>query len=85
MASEAGKATWAGIKSLLGWTSDPAVSEIPRKVAVAVETSPEITVRLLDLLNKNEPGTATALVSNIKADGGKVVVASTIVAKTFQM
>jgi hypothetical protein len=69
----------------LGWTSDPAVSEIPQKIAVAVETSPQIIIRLLELLNKNEPGAATALVSNIKADGGKIVVASMIVASTFQM
>ena len=85
VATEAGKATWAGIKSLLGWTSDPSAAEIPEKVASAVATSPEVTVRLLELLKKNEPGTAAALVSNIEADGGKIVVASTIVANTFQM
>jgi len=85
VATEAGKATWTGIKSLLGWTSDPPPAEIPEKVASAVSLSPDISVKLLELLKTNELGTATALVSNIKADGGKIVVASTIVANTFQM
>ena len=32
-ASEAGKATWTGVKSLFGWAFDPKPEEIPAKVA----------------------------------------------------
>ena|ERR1035438_94560 len=85
VASEAGKSTWAGIKSLLGWTSDPAPAEIPERVANALTATPDIAQKLLELLKSNQTGTATAMVGKIEASGGKIVVANTIVTDHFQM
>jgi hypothetical protein len=85
VATEAGKSTWAGIKSLLGWTSDPAPAEIPQKVANALTESPETAEKLLALLKADHVGAATALVGKIEASGGKIVVANTIVTDHFQM
>jgi hypothetical protein len=85
VATEAGKSTWAGIKSLLGWTSDPAPAEIPQKVANALDRSPETAEKLLALLKASHLGAATALVGKIEASGGKIVVANTIVTDHFQM
>ena len=76
--SEAGKATWTGIKTLFGWTSDPAPAEIPEKVTNALGASPELTEELLKLLKNGETGAATALVGKIEVTGGKVVVAGSV-------
>lgn len=79
IASDAAKSTWAGIKSLLGWSSDPAPADIPQKIAEATTASPELVEKLLALLKANQTGTATALVSNLTVNsGGKVVVAQNI-------
>ena len=85
VATEAGKSSWAAIKALFGWTSDPAPADIPHKVASALITSPEITEKLLGLLKDNPAGTATAIVGKIEAPGGKVVVAQNIVVDRFEM
>jgi hypothetical protein len=85
VASEAGKSTWTGIKSLLGWTSDPGPAEIPEKVANALTASPDITEKLLQLLKSNQTGTATAMVGKIEASGGKIIVVNTIVTDRFEM
>src|SRR5215813_7374344 len=77
-ASEAGKTTWGNIKSLLGWSSDPSLADIPSGVAKAVEASPEIAEKLLELLKKDHTGPHSALVGNLEARGGKVVVAGNI-------
>jgi hypothetical protein len=40
--SEVGKATWTGIKSILGWTEDPNPADIPDRVATElVPTIPQ--------------------------------------------
>lgn len=78
IATDAGKATWAAIKALFGWTSDPSSVEVPEKLATAITTSPEIAEKLLILLKNNQTGTATALVEKIEVSGGKVVVAGSI-------
>jgi hypothetical protein len=85
VANEAGKATWTGIKSLLGWTSDPEPAEIPVRIASAISTAPDIAEKLLEILKNNHTGTATALVGKIEASGGKIVVANTINTSTFHM
>ena len=83
VASEASKATWSAVKSLFGWTSDPAPSEIREKVTAALTASPALAEKLVPLLKSD--ATASALVGKIEASGGKVVVAQTINANIFQM
>jgi hypothetical protein len=83
IATEGGKATWNAIKQLFGWSSDPHPVEIPQKVADALTVSPALVEKLLPILKSDV--SATALVGKIEATGGKVVVAQTIVATTFQM
>ena len=78
IATDAGKATWTGIKHLLGWTSDPAPDEISQKVKDAVTISPQITEKLLDLLKNSQSDAAKTLVGRIEVSGGKVVVANNI-------
>lgn len=78
IATDAGKTTWSGIKSLLGWTSDPAPAEIPNRVAQAIAASPETTERLLKLLKGDQASRGAALVGELKVSGGKVVVAGSV-------
>jgi|ERR1700761_791381 len=78
IASEAGKSTWASVKTLLGWKSDPPVTDIPQEVASALEVSPEISEQLLQLLKQNNVGAASSLVGKIEVSGGKVVIANSI-------
>jgi hypothetical protein len=78
IASEAGKTVWESIKSLLGWSSDPAPAEIPEKIAKTVSASPQVAQQLLELLTSKQTGTATALVGTLQVSGGKVVVAGHI-------
>ncbi len=84
VASDAAKSTWAGIKSLFGWSSDPVPAEIPQRIADAAAASPELVEKVLALLKTNQTGTATALVSNLSvSSGGKVVVAQNITTLTM--
>lgn len=85
VASEAGKATWTAIKSLFGWASDPSPADIPEKVAAALTTSPEIADELLNILKTMNAGTPSAMVERIDAQGGKIIVANTIITDHFQM
>jgi hypothetical protein len=73
-ASEAGKATWAGVKSLFGWSFDPKPEQIPTQVATAVVASPELAERLIQLLKTSQDGTTTALVGKIDARDSNVIV-----------
>jgi hypothetical protein len=78
-ASEAGKATWSGIKSVFGWNSDPAPAEIPHKTAEAITASPELAEQLLVLLKNHQAGSATAIVGQLHvSEGGKVVIGQNI-------
>jgi hypothetical protein len=85
IASDAGKATWTRVKTLLGWSSDPAPAEIPEKAARAMTDSPDLAEKLVALLKTTHVGTATTMVGKIEAHGGKVVVANTIITDRFQM
>jgi hypothetical protein len=85
LATEAGKATWAGIKALFGWTSDPPPAEIPNKVASALTESPDLTEKLLYILKNSETGPVKALVGKIDSHDGKIVVANTIITDHFEM
>jgi hypothetical protein len=73
MASEAAKTAWEGVKKLFGWTSDPPTHEIPMQIAKAAEASPEIVGKLLELLKRNQTGTATQLVGNLEVQAGGMV------------
>jgi hypothetical protein len=85
VAGEAGKSTWIKIKSLLGWISDPIAAEIPERVATALAAHPDNAETLLNLLKSDRTGSASALVGKIKATGGKIVVATSIITDRFQM
>ena len=85
VASEAGKATWTRVKSLLGWTSDPAPAEIPQKVTEAITASPDTAQKLVELLKSNQGSASAALVDKIDAAGGKVVVINTLITERFEM
>ncbi len=78
IAGEAGKATWTSIKALFGWNSDPAVAEIPEKIAEGLSASPEITGQLVELLKQEPTCVASSLVQNLTITGGKVVFAHVI-------
>ena len=78
VASEAGKATWTGIKALFGWKFDPELAEIPAKIEAGLTTSPEMTEKLVALLKSSQTGAVTAFVGKLKVSGGKVVIASEV-------
>ena len=85
VAGEAGKSTWAKIKTLFNWQSDPKPEDIPHTVATALNSSPELAGQVLALLKKDQTGSPSAMVGNIHAENGKVVVAQTIITSHFQM
>ncbi len=85
VASEAGKSAWAGIKKLLGWSSDPPPAEIAQRVEEQVSASPDIVAKLLELLKSSQNKDVSQLVGKIEAQGGKIVVAQSIVTDHFQM
>jgi hypothetical protein len=85
LATEAGKATWAGIRSILGWKEDPPAEEAPAQIAEKLRSSPELAENILQVLKTGDAGSASALVGKIESGGGKVVVAQTIVTDHFQM
>lgn len=77
-ATEAGKSTWGGIKSLFGWCSDPDPMELSAKVADTLAVSPELVEKVLQLLKRDQASTAAQLVGNIDARDSKVVVANSV-------
>jgi hypothetical protein len=85
IAGEAGKSTWAKIKTLFNWQSEPEAEDIPHAVATALTQSPQLAAQILDLLKQQDTGSPSAMVGNIHAEGGKVVVAQTIITSHFQM
>jgi hypothetical protein len=85
VATEAGKATWQGVKSLFGWSADPAPAEIAEKVASTLTCSPELTEKLVALLKNGNAGDSSAIVGNIQVSGGKVVIAQIINTTKFTL
>ena len=85
LATEAGKATWVGIRSILGWKEDPPAAQAPDQIAEKLRSSPDLAEKILQVLKTNDVGSATALVGKIESAGGKVVVANTIVTDHFQL
>lgn len=74
--SEAGKDTWAKIKSLFGWKRDPEPGVLAPAVAQRLHNDPELVRQVLAVLREHAPETASALVGSIDAE--KVVVATKI-------
>lgn len=69
LANEAGKKTWGLVKAIFGWHDDPSPAELPRQVATSLETSPELAVKLWEILKNNQgAGTAAAIVNKIEAE-----------------
>jgi hypothetical protein len=77
--TDAAKAAWTRIKSLFGWTSDPAPAEIPKKVSDGLAAAPEMAEQLLKLLKSSQVPSVTQLVGQITThDLSRVVVAQSI-------
>ena len=73
VASEAGKSTWAKIRGLLGWKSDPPAEDLAATLAGRLQEDPKLTSQLVRLLQESkDAGTAASLVGQINAD--KVIV-----------
>lgn len=83
VASDTTKALWAKVKSVLGWTTDPAPDKLAVEAAKKLAEQPELVAQVTLLLQKTPAETAGQLVSHIDAE--KVVVAGTIHAQTFKM
>ncbi len=78
LASEAGKNTWTTIRGLFGWNSEPAVAEIPEKVASGLTASPKSQKSWWKLLKQESTGAASSLIQNLTISGGKVIFAQVI-------
>ena len=83
-ASETGKATWAGVKSLLGWKSDPDLGGILQKIAASLSSSEETGAKLLELLKGSNAESAAALVGRIEVNNGKIVNVQTMIADRIE-
>jgi hypothetical protein len=72
--TEAGKATWNKLKSLLGWKEDPPAEEIPHAVATSLKTSPDLAQKILELLKDNRAaGVAASMVGKIDAKNVAII------------
>ena len=69
VASEAGKATWAKLRSLFGWKGDPPVSELPQQITAKLKDTPSLATEIIQLLRSNgDVGDAATLVGKIDAE-----------------
>jgi len=76
VASEAGKSTWSGVKSIFSWAKDPAPADIPEQVATALLDSPQLAHGLWELLKNNQgAGISASMVGKI--EGEKIIVIQT--------
>jgi hypothetical protein len=78
IASSAAKDLWKKVKSAFGWTADPPIDQLPVLMATRLDADPELTSKLLALVQSSLPSNETAamVVSNITAN--KAVIASNI-------
>jgi hypothetical protein len=74
-ASEAGKALWTKIKSMLGWAQDPSPSDLAPEIARKLAADSKIAKEIVELLQAQPESNrhASTLVQSIDAD--KVIVA----------
>ena len=78
-ATEAGKASWAGIKALFNWKEDPKPADVPKIVATELTARPELLEELIQLLKSDSAGTAASVVNNVVVQsGGKAIFATKI-------
>jgi hypothetical protein len=83
-ADEAGKNAWSAIKHLFGWSSDPPEAELPATVSKALESSPEIPAKVLEILKSENLGAPSAMVGNITNVGGTIKIVNTIIANRVE-
>lgn len=77
--TEAGKASWGGLKSLFGWQADPDPQEIPEKITDALAASPDLLEDAIRLVKDSQSRAAMQLVGTLTAqDSSKVVVAHSV-------
>jgi hypothetical protein len=65
-ATEAGKSIWFELMRVFGWKEQPNASELAKKIAEYLNSNPQDTPRVLELLKK-EGGTASRLTGPITA------------------
>lgn len=88
LAGQAGKDTWARIKSLLGWKDDPAPEKLAPAVAERLADDDATAQRVVMLLqeNANSVGSGAAIVGTINAEKVMVVKDQTVTGDvTFNM
>ncbi len=77
-AGDAGKTLWSNIKGMFGWSQDPSLPDLAPQIATRLAKDPELTKKLVELLQKHpeESPMASTLVGKI--DAQKVVVVGTM-------
>ncbi|HEV8605341.1 MAG TPA: hypothetical protein VGQ99_08250 [Tepidisphaeraceae bacterium] len=84
VASEAGKDLWTKVKSLLGWSKEPALDIVALEAAKRLNADNALAKQVLVLLQQQPSMAASAIVKNINAQN--VTVAERIVVKgNFQV
>lgn len=69
LAGQAGKDTWARIRSLLGWKNDPAPEQLAPAVAERLANDEGTARSIVELLQQQaNVGSAAAIVGNIHAE-----------------
>ena len=76
IAGEAGKSAWGKIKSLFQWSADPTEADLSVDIAKALQANEALARQVVEILQTQSTGTASALVGTINAE--KVVVADKI-------
>jgi hypothetical protein len=79
LAGQAGKDTWARIKSVLGWKDDPAPEKLAPAVAERLANDDDAARAVVMLLRENASvGSAAAIVGNINAERVVVIKDQTV-------
>jgi hypothetical protein len=76
VANEAGKDAWGKIKTLLGTQPTDAIEKLHVAIAAQLDSDPDVTKKLLELLKLSQSKNASQLVGSINAE--KVAVANNI-------
>jgi len=72
-ASEIGKDAWEKIKSLFGWKAEPVPAQLPADIEQRLKKDDDLLRRVVELLQKQPTGTASAMVGSIVAKNVAVI------------
>jgi len=72
-ASAVGQDVWGKVKSLFGWTTEPAAAQLPDGIAQRLLNNDVLLSQVVELLKRQPTGGASAMVGSINAKNVAVI------------